>query len=61
MSANRGAMDIKVSATPTLNPLNPSLIHNMAIAAPLFSQVIKPIPTSIAADTGIAENVIFGL
>jgi hypothetical protein len=43
-----------VIITPTLNPLKPSLIHNIAIAAPRFAQDMNPIPIIIAAGTGIA-------
>ena len=51
-----GAMAIIEIGTPRLNPLNPSPIHSMAIAAPLLEHVIKPIPIIMAADTGIANT-----
>ena len=53
---NLGAISIIDIDTPAApNPLNPSPIHNMAIAAPLCSHDMKPIPIIMAADTGLAE------
>ena len=52
-----GATSIQMVRTPILvKPLKPSPIHIMAMAAPLLSQDMKPIPIIMAA--GITQPVI---